>query len=43
MVDPMQGSIKLQNTLTIIAAANAKVIASYHGCYEWLWQPNSSL
>ena len=31
----MQGSIKQQNTLTTIAAANAKVIASYHGYYKW--------
>ena len=30
----MQDSIKKQNTFSTIAATNAKVIASYHGCYE---------
>ena len=35
MVDPMQDSIKQQNTFTTVAAANVKVIANYYGCYEW--------
>ena len=35
LLNLMQGSIKQQNTFTTTAAANAEVIASHHGCYEW--------
>ena len=38
-----RASGKQHNTFTTIAAANAEVIASYHGCYEWLLQLNSSV
>ena len=36
LLDPMQGSIKQQNTFTTIAAANVEVIASYVPWVLWM-------